>query len=182
MNRCGFVFDYQNMNLVGSTLFAPQIGVGRNFVSPIKIAQAVIGGQLSEILDIRVFRGLPSNQREPKKYALNMRQKSLWEKDGPVSVHHVPLKYRWNDLPPQEKGVDVLAAVHLFEMSESGEFDVLYLCSHDSDFIPVIKVILELGRTQIISVGWRGRHPLHVPNEKYRYKSLEREDYWNSVC
>jgi uncharacterized LabA/DUF88 family protein len=110
-----------------------------------------------------------------------MKQKSIWEKDKSVTVHHVPLKYRKNSLPPQEKGVDVLAAVNLFEMSESGNFDVLYLFSHDTDFIPVIRIILELGRTQVVSVGWDGRQPLHLQHEKYRYFRLSKSDFWGAV-
>ena len=145
------------------------------------MAQALMKNQDSLISEVRVFRGLPSNLKEPRKYALNMSQKSAWEKSRTVSVHHVPLKYRANNLPPQEKGVDVLAAVNLFEMSESGKFDVLYLLSHDTDFNPAVKVILELGRTRIVSVGWQGRHPLHITHENFEYDRLTREDYWNAV-
>jgi uncharacterized LabA/DUF88 family protein len=181
MKRAGFVVDYQNMHLVGNTLFAKEISSNKTFISPIKLAQAVLRSESIQISDVRVFRGLPSNRRESAKYALNMKQKSLWEKDKNVTVHHVPLKYRKNGLPPQEKGIDVLAAVNLFEMSESKIFDFLYLFSHDSDFIPVLKLIHKLGRTQIISVGWQGRQPLHVKHEQIRYLQLTQADYWKSV-
>ncbi len=74
-----------------------------------------------------------------------------------------------------------MAAVNLFEMSDGGNFDLLYLLSHDTDFVPVIKLILELGRTQIISVGWQGRQPIRIDHESFTYAYLTRDDYWNSV-
>lgn len=181
MRRAGFVIDYQNMHLVGNTLFAQGIKSAETFLCPLKISEPLIRNQDAVISEVRVFRGLPSNHRESKKYSLNLSQKSFWEKNQAVSVHHVPLKYRSKNLPPQEKGVDVLAAVNLFAMSESGDFDVLYLLSHDTDFVPAIQLILELGRTKIISVGWRGRQPLRVAHEYFEYFSLTREDYWNAV-
>jgi len=181
MMRAGFVIDYQNMHLVGNTLFAQPKKSSATFISPLRLAEALVRNQDTSISEVRVFRGLPSNQKEPRKYALNLRQKSLWEKSRSVSIHHVPLKYRANNLPPQEKGVDVLAAVNLFEMSDGGNFDLLYLLSHDTDFVPVIKLILELGRTQIISVGWQGRQPIRIDHESFKYAYLTRDDYWNSV-
>lgn len=181
MKRAGFVIDYQNMHLVGNSIFSKELKNHSTFLSPIRISQSIINDQDSRISQVRVFRGLPSNLKEPRKYALNLRQKSLWERDRSVSIFHVPLKYRGNNLPPQEKGVDVLAAVNLFEMSESGEFDVLYLLSHDTDFVPAMQLILELGKTRIISVGWQGRQPLHVAHDSFKYLRLTREDYWNSV-
>lgn len=181
MMRAGFVIDYQNMHLVGNTLFAQAKKSSATFISPLRMAEALVRNQDTFISEVRVFRGLPSNQKEPRKYALNLGQKSLWERSHSVSVHHVPLKYRANNLPPQEKGVDVLAAVNLFEMSESGKFDVLYLLSHDTDFVPAIKLILELGRIQIISVGWQGRQPIRINHESFKYSYLTRDDYWNSV-
>ena len=90
-----------------------------------------------------VFRGCPSNHKDPEAYNRSQKQKAEWTRDPRVEIIYRSLRYSWdsavNDWRKQEKGIDVLVALTAYQLSVSGAFDVVILASHDTDMIPVIE-------------------------------------------
>lgn len=100
------------------------------------------------------------------------KHEALVERDQRVHVTLRPLKYRYQrdanghpvrdpstglkipSGPPQEKGVDVLCALALVRRALSKDVDLVILASHDSDLVPAIDEVLELGTAKVETFSW----------------------------
>jgi len=133
---------------------------------------------------IRVYRGRPDPNHQPKVTAANDAQKAQWERDRRVQVIRRQLNYRgWPQLPPQEKGIDVAIAVDLMHLALRRQYDALVLFSSDTDLLPALETIVQLRLTHVEVASWAGFKPLRLPASnppKPWCHSLSRAD-WQAV-
>jgi hypothetical protein len=96
---------------------------------------------------IRVYRGRPHSEKDPRTHAAHMRQTAAWEKSG-VTVITRDLRYP-RDFPKtraEEKGIDVALAIDAVMMAVRGELDVAIIASTDTDQRPVLEAFHALPR------------------------------------
>ena len=111
-------------HLTARDLFAPpRLPAHECLIHPLRFAEQVIAlratrqrnaaQQRAVLTALRVFRGPPSNARDPYVYGISQRQRSEWTRDKRVDVVYRTLRYPpdWPNKPPREKGVDVLVAL-----------------------------------------------------------------------
>lgn len=115
-----------------------------------------------ELKQVRVYRGIPANKRDPRGYGINRRQTAAWMKTGQdrLEVFMRPLQYL-DGMAPREKGIDVQLAIDLVMGAVLGEFDVGILVSADTDLIPALDAVYDFngtGRPWIEIAGWRGEY------------------------
>jgi len=126
-----------------------------------------------------VYRGAPSNQREARLYAVSQAQRAEWTRSALVEVHYRALRYppRWPQEPAREKGIDVLLAINLVRLADSGRYDVLVLGSHDTDLEPALEMAAGLGGAKIETAGWAGAKHLRVPPQSLWHTALDAADF-----
>jgi len=109
------------------------------------LASRVPGGRLAAV---RVYRGRPSQRRDPRSYAAHQRQtdRQASRGGGLVTVISRDLRYPpdWPMRAAQEKGIDVALAVDYVMMVARRECDVGILFSSDTDLVPALEAVLEL--------------------------------------
>lgn len=181
--RTAVVIDYQNVHLTGHGRFqATRYGPKHEaLVDPLFFAQQLIqvrnarqrqGMAAAALRAVDVYRGEPSRDHEPKAHARNQAQKAQWERDRLVTVTLRPLKYRYlrdgngvplrdpvtgikiPDGPPAEKGVDVMCALALVRHALRTDIDLVILASMDSDLVPALDEVLELGTANVETFSW----------------------------
>jgi uncharacterized LabA/DUF88 family protein len=172
LHRAVVVIDYQNMHLTARGAFTPQgTPTHHSLLHPLHLANQILiarkvalGANYQEtaLERVEVFRGLPSNQHDPKGYSRSQAQRAEWTRDSRVAVTYRPLRYQHEqgNLVPREKGVDVLVALKLVELAQSGAYDLVILAAHDTDLEPALEVALasEPCRTRKVRVetaGWQ---------------------------
>lgn len=94
---------------------------------------------------VRVYRGRPHSEKEPRTHAAHMRQVASWEADG-VVVTSRDLRYPrdWPNTRAEEKGIDVALAIDAVRMAINGELDVAILATTDTDQRPVLEAFHNL--------------------------------------
>lgn len=176
--RTAIVIDYQNLHLSAHGMFKPDDPKHEALIHPGFYAKNLIQARnqkarpdLQATLDrVDVYRGLPSQKHDPKGYARNLAQKSEWEKEPLVSVVHRPLKYKYkytadgrratdsagNELAsrPEEKGVDVLCALGLVRRSLESDFDLVIMCTQDSDLSHALDEVLIYNHARVETASW----------------------------
>jgi hypothetical protein len=113
--RVCVVIDYQNIHLMAHQLWAPQgLAVHKCLIHPLRFAEQVMAvravrqqdpvQQQATLSSVRVFRGAPSNQRDPYLYGISQRQRSAWTRDKRVEVTYRTLQYLngWPKTPARE--------------------------------------------------------------------------------
>lgn len=197
------IIDYQNIHLTAHDLWAPK-GAPKHetLLHPLHYANQVVGqrnhvlmprldagpGAFAELGGVAVYRGLPSNKHAATAYRRSMAQRSEWTRDGRVSVTYRPLKYYWDNgrAYPQEKGVDVMVALHVVRAAREGKFGLVILASHDTDLEPAVDEALRLGPDcQIETTGWRNAKRLRPDTDVWHtfldsghfVRSRDRKDY-----
>ena len=133
------------------------------------------------VVDVRVYWGRPSQERDPKGYAASRRQVAVWEAQG-VSVVTRTLRYRGSAVPPREKGIDVSLAIDYVAGAVDGAFDVGIIFSTDTDLVPALEFVLErphLGVTPEVAAWWvdGANPPLTVGGAPPWCHRLMRDDY-----
>ncbi|MDE0701430.1 MAG: NYN domain-containing protein [Acidimicrobiaceae bacterium] len=116
---------------------------------PLELAKVIerrhpsyLGARLRRLVQVKVYRGMPSSTHSPEGYAAARRQVSHWRSGAgteapPLEVLTRPLDYRTGQ--PREKGIDVLLALDLAFGAANGDFDVVVLFSGDSDLLPALE-------------------------------------------
>lgn len=157
------VIDYQNIHLTAHDKFAPP-GVAKHesLVHPLHFASQVVNAR-NRVLSIQamrgllmrrpqarldsvmVFRGLPSNERNPNAYRRSLAQRSEWTRDRRVTVTYRTLRYHRDGhlWVAQEKGIDVLVALELVRAADRRTHDIIILASHDTDLEPALSAAIE---------------------------------------
>ncbi|MEE6294722.1 hypothetical protein [Georgenia wangjunii] len=219
------VIDYQNVHLSGHDVFAPSgLPKHESLVHPLHFASQVVAAR-NRVLSIQavrgqdldrpqarldnvvVFRGLPSNLRNPNAYRRSLAQQSEWTRDRRVSVNYRTLRYHRDgyDWIPQEKGIDVLVALELVRAADRRTHDIVILASHDTDLEPALAAAIEgpaetgislLGavvetsaapdattvvevqpRPHVETAGWRGCKVLKAPGHRVWHTALDAQAF-----
>lgn len=134
--------DYQNMYKGARDSFGwgNEKGHFGNF-RPLPLSRALAGER--ELKQIRVYTGVPHPERDRFGHAITQRRVEAFRRSDPerVRVFTRTLKYP----PPEgrEKGVDVQLAVDVVRLAIEDEFDVLILCSADTDLLPALEFVTQ---------------------------------------
>ena len=111
---------------------------------------------------VRVFRGVASEAEDAVGHAAARRQIAAWERHPKVRVFEHTLKRRSSECPKcgevdeqlVEKGVDVHLASDLIDGASQRAFDVGVVFSTDTDFVPAIKLAVNLGVRMEVAAWW----------------------------
>lgn len=133
---------------------------------------------------VEVFRGEPSTKHSPKGQAAAQRQRRYWEAQERVHPCTRPLKYYPSGydaagnrrFSPREKGIDVLIALHMVMGAMRNEYDVAVLMSGDTDLLPAVETVIELGKVCEVA-SWTNRFPLKLRSRRLWCHWLQRKDY-----
>ncbi|PZS20222.1 MAG: hypothetical protein DLM60_09045 [Pseudonocardiales bacterium] len=187
--RVCVVIDYQNIHLTARDLFAPPgLPAHECLIHPLRFAEQVIAlratrqrdatQQRAVLTAVRVFRGSPSNARDPYVYGISQRQKSQWTRDKRVDVVYRTLRYPpdWPNKPAQEKGVDVLVALKVVRAALDPQFEVVILASHDTDLEPALEIAIGDGQSKIETAGWSGARVLRPSGVRLWHTALDATD------
>lgn len=169
------IIDYQNIHLTAHELFAPN-GTPKHetLVHPLHFANQVVGernnraiaaGQAGkqappcvQLTGVHVFRGMPSNNRNPTAYRRSMSQRSEWTRDRRVEVTYRTLRYLWDygtqEYVPSEKGIDVMLALDVVRAVREHTADVVILATHDTDLEPALDEAMTGAGCLIETAGW----------------------------
>jgi uncharacterized LabA/DUF88 family protein len=196
MNRVAVFIDYQNTYMRARTAF------GDVRLDPFTFGQvfprrlAVLLKQKGEEADptrtlvgVRVYRGEPDAQRSPVGQAACQRQVRFWNAQKLVTAITRPLHYLetdWNSAGaptkwlPREKGIDVLLAIDMAMGAVQDEYDTAVLMSADTDLVPALEAVLELGK-RVEVASWRPESfwgsRLTVPGRNVWCHWLSRQDF-----
>jgi NYN domain len=166
---------------------------------PIKVARLITQklGISYNLLQVRVYRGLPSNKFDPKGYGAVRKQTAIWRKSEKVEVILRPIHYprNWpnslsNEGLPREKGIDVQLAIDFVRFAIAGKFEAGIILSMDNDLKPALEFVgKEFPDIEIGVASWwpegvitkRNRpSTISVPGVKLRNLRLGIEDFQNS--
>jgi uncharacterized LabA/DUF88 family protein len=131
---------------------------------------------------VRVYRGMPSNERDSKGYSAAQRQTAIWNGLPRVTACTRALNYR-EPLHPKEKGIDVLLAVDFVLGAIRNEFDVGIVCSADTDLVPALEAVVAMKGPQVCEVAtWKPSdgspvHLLGVKGHVIRKHALSRQAF-----
>lgn len=146
-----------------------------------------------ELVQVRVYRGRPHSEKDPKTHAAHMRQVEAWKTLG-VEVITRDLRYprAWPKEKAEEKGIDVALAIDVVRLAINQELDVAILATTDSDQKPVLEAFheMQLPHSPIVEVStWRspsfskklqikGRHVWsHFLDQDVYARVRDRRDY-----
>lgn len=172
LQRIAVFLDYQNVYMQTRRRFfnarapftAGQLAPGR---LGRLLAKRSPDGSSRVLVQVRVYRGMPSAVHDPRSHWACARQLDAWQADPAVAVVARPLRYP-RDFPrsrPQEKGIDVRLAIDFVEMAIDGSFDVGVLVSADTDLVPALEAVARLRGPRSCEVAaWYGATPrLRIP-------------------
>jgi uncharacterized LabA/DUF88 family protein len=141
---------------------------------------------------VKVFRGEPSARHSAGGQAACQRQVEYWNAQGSVEGITRPLKYyrrgmdRYGEpvYEAREKGIDVLVALHLVMGAMRDEYDTAVLVSSDTDLVPAVETVLELGK-RCETAAWQKakvrQTRLSVPGRQVWCHWLDEREY-DRVC
>jgi hypothetical protein len=146
--------DYMNCYRRAREAFTPG---SRNHVDgqvdPLRLAEFLCGPG-RQLVGLRVYRGLPSNERNPKAYAAARSQIAAWTGKERVTAVTRPLNYR-TPATPREKGIDVRIAVDMVLMGMLRQYDVAVLVSEDTDLLPAVEAVIAMkGERAVEVMAW----------------------------
>ena len=176
--------DYQNVYMRARDAFHNPSGnphwMGQ--INPTALGRYLVsraGGSEGErdLHGVRIYRGMPSNGRDPKGYRAARRQIAEWERQPLVTVTTRPFRYPRNypDARPVEKGIDVQIALDFVMMAVRGEYDVGVLMSNDTDLRPAIEEVIKLGSGSVEVAAWQPR--AGRPRQHLRLSGSHRQPY-----
>jgi uncharacterized LabA/DUF88 family protein len=167
-DRVVIFIDYQNLHGWARRLFLPvNAHPADGHVDPLRLAQLLVRRRRrpSALEGVRVYRGRPSPDHQPRAAAANDRQTAAWQRSGAVTVIRRPLRYPadWPTAPAQEKGIDVALAIDVVAMALRKEYDAAIVVSSDTDLMPAIETVYagRLGHIELAT--WAGARRLRFP-------------------
>lgn len=176
--------DYQNVYRGARRAFALESEYHTHGqVHPLRVGLALknMGIGERELSEVRVYRGVPSAERDPRGYGAADRQTALWRNTGRVTVITRPVNYR-DPQAPREKGIDVQIAVDFVRLAIERTYDVGVLFSADTDLLPALETVCELrGETACEVAAWAPEKGsasiLRVKGRQLRFHYLDRTWY-----
>lgn len=165
--------DYQNTHRGALRAFWPaNTSPAHGHINPRALGDLLVGkrnanGLPSELAEVRIYRGYPEPTREPKPAAANDRQADAWARLGKVHITRRPLRYprKWPIEPAQEKGVDVALAVDVVRLATERVYDVGIVMSADTDLLPSLEAVIEIGVAHVEVAAWHRQHRLRLGYE-----------------
>jgi uncharacterized LabA/DUF88 family protein len=144
--RTVVLIDYQNMYREARRAFGWENAPGHlGNLKPIALGRILTQAQDRELVQVRVYTGMPSLKREKKGNAIMQRRLAAWVSDYPkcVEVFPRPMQYIGNSREGKEKGIDVELSIDLVSLAMDDEFDVAVVASADTDLQPPIEFVLD---------------------------------------
>ena len=143
---------------------------------------------LRRLAGVRVYRGQPGARSSAKLRSAFGRQVAHWTALDGVSVHTRPMRYwpagrradgrrRWR---AEEKGVDVLLALHVALGAHNDAYDVAVVVSADTDLLPAIEEAVRLGKRVETATWWAPpapRRALRIPGRSLWNHYLDAADF-----
>lgn len=135
---------------------------------PLKLGELLASRGLNErqLFGVRIYRGLPNAERDPRGHAATRSQIAHWQQDPRVTVITRPLKYPpakdARDQSPAEKGIDVQLAIDFATMAVRMEYDTGILLSRDTDLLPALEFVASADvRARCETASWRNGTKRH---------------------
>lgn len=192
--RIGVFVDYQNTyhrarELFGSPGDPPTVGhVHPDLLGDLLLALGDSGGSRRVLVGIGLYRGRPGIQSHQKLRLSFDRQTARWQGLPGVSVHTRPMRYQatarsggravaWRG---EEKGVDVLMALHIALGARDDLYDTAVVVSADTDLLPAIEEAVRVGKTVETASWWTPespREPLRIPDRRLWNHRLDRQHF-----
>lgn len=175
--------DYQNVQGSARRCFLPANAPRHaGQVDPLALANLLVArrNRASVLVEVRVYRGRPSPDRQAVAAAANDRQADRWSRSSQVTVIRRPLNYRTEDgvLIASEKGVDVALAVDLVRLAITKAYDAAILVSRDTDLMPALETVRDLRAAWVEVAGWRNASRLRYADGKGPWcHMLDNDDY-----
>ncbi|QAY69984.1 NYN domain-containing protein [Xylanimonas protaetiae] len=162
--RVHLFMDYQNVHLsVGEAFAPPGTPAHTTLIHPGRFGDALMAaraakGRTGTLERIHVYRGQPSSTHEPDPAAWNKAQSAEWSRDPRVAMFNRPLRYPrdWPNNRAREKGVDVKLAIDFVRAGIEKSADVLILASRDTDLMPAIETVMDIGGSTVEICTWVG--------------------------
>ncbi|MQA16918.1 MAG: NYN domain-containing protein [Pseudonocardiaceae bacterium] len=179
--------DYQNTHLGALRAFWPSSALpASGHINPRALGDLLVSKRManclpSELVQVRVYRGRPEPTRQPGPAAANDRQADAWSRLGKVQAIRRPLRYprKWPVESAHEKGVDVALAVDMVRLAIEGAYDVGVVVSADTDLLPALEAVNELGAAHVEVAGWWRQPRLRLRRQPERLWChwLNEQDY-----
>lgn len=99
---------------------------------------------------------------------------AAWSRSGIVETITRTLQYsaHWPSVKPVEKGIDVSLALDFALMAYRGEYDVGILMSTDTDLVPALEAVAQLGSARVEVAAWSS------PGRSRRRLTIKRRKLW----
>ncbi|WP_423916797.1 NYN domain-containing protein [Candidatus Poriferisodalis sp.] len=192
--RVAVFVDYQNTWHTTRALFVPTGSPSwHGHVHPELLGELLCQRGLSvdparRLDSVQVYRGQPGPRSSAKLRSAFAHQKADWEALDDVSVHTRPMRYwpagmhpdgrqRWR---AEEKGVDVLLALHLALGAHNDLYDVAVVVSADTDLLPAVEEAVRLGKRVETATWWAPPEPhkaLRIPGRQLWNHYLDAGDF-----
>jgi uncharacterized LabA/DUF88 family protein len=163
MSKTIVFIDSQNAYLTAREAFGWESESSRrgNF-RPLALGELLAAGDDRELVEVRVYTGVPSQERDDQGYRAARKRFDTWkhEGNGKVTVCERNLQYRRGE-KAREKGVDVLLAIHLVRLAAGKKdglplFDLAVVLSADNDLVPALELVCDMrGSEAVESVSMR---------------------------
>lgn len=157
--------DYQNVQGWALRQFHPvNAPPAAGHIDPLRLGQLLVSRRrrLSELEGVRVYRGRPNPDHQSRSAAANDRQTAGWQRSAKITVVRRPLRYPsdWPRTPAIEKGIDVALAVDLVRLAMTKAYGAAVLVSADTDLMPAVETVYELGLAHVEVAMWAGANRL----------------------
>lgn len=149
--RVAVFMDYQNVYRRAREAFGlTEDPASSGQIYPMRVAKLITErrNEPSELVAVRIYRGLPQSNRDSKAYGAARAQISKWERSDArlqVITRSLRYPYGWPDgcgaEKPEEKGIDVSLAIDFAAMAVRGQYDVGVIFSGDSDLKPALEFV-----------------------------------------
>lgn len=197
-------FDWQNVYMRAREAFYDHATdpVAKGQADPVDLAHVLCEDHARrhpddafELTQIRIYRGRPTQQDDPRGYNAFQRQVGRWSQNRKVVASFNDLRYPhdWGQpgctTSPREKGIDVALAVDLVSLAFDNAYDVAIVMSADYDLVPAISNVARRRQTRgsgptVEVAAWRndapGRKPLRIrlQNQPLYCIWLDQQTYW----
>ena len=128
-----------------------------------------------------MYRGKPESRKEPTLASANDKHFNAWMQDERVTMRRRTLSYPqdWGKPgcveKPREKGIDVSLAIDMVRLAFEKKYEVGILFSRDTDLLPALEMVRDLGLAHVEVAGWEGASRLRLPG--LWYHELDVEDF-----
>lgn len=145
-------------------------------IDPLELGELLVARSpfSRQLVEVRVYRGIPDSSKDPKGYGASQRQIAQWFNSGKVKVITRTLRYPhgWPTDKPEEKGIDVSLAVDFVLRAARGEYEVGIMMSTDTDLKPALEAVSQLRSARAEVAAWSS------PQSYSRRLSIKGERLW----